>query len=44
MIVAFELVGLALVRLALGRDREALRLAALLRLLLRGDPQVRDGE
>nr|WP_312349345.1 hypothetical protein [Actinomyces sp.] len=33
-----ELVGLALVRLALGRDREALRLAALLRLLLRGDP------
>nr|WP_248846216.1 hypothetical protein [Rhodococcus pyridinivorans] len=39
-----ELVGLALVRLALRRDREALRLATLLRLLLRGDPQVRDGE
>nr|WP_241698549.1 hypothetical protein [Flaviflexus huanghaiensis] len=39
-----ELVGLALVRLALRRDREALRLAALLSLLLGGDSQVGDGE
>src|SRR5690606_11490909 len=39
-----KLVGFALVRLALRWDREALRLAALLRLLLRGHSQVRDGE
>src|SRR5690625_3364384 len=39
-----ELIGLASVRLALRRDREPLRLATLLRLLLRRDSQVGDGE